>query len=52
VAALKLSFFVKVLIHMYFWKGCQDCQTFSLAGRDLAAFGTLQGGDFDVLIFP
>jgi hypothetical protein len=39
LAALKARLYVKVLIHMYFWKGCQDCQTLSLAR--LALFNPL-----------
>jgi hypothetical protein len=31
VGNLEASFYVKVLIHIYIWKGCQGCQLLSLA---------------------
>jgi len=37
--------YVKVLIHIYFFQGCQDCQPLSLApfGGSLAVFRTCTG---------
>jgi hypothetical protein len=40
LATFKVALYVKVLIHIYDWQHCQDCQTLFLATFpfDLAAF--------------